>query len=46
MTPDINALASLIIIVVGICVGIAGILMNRAERRRERDIHLATAANE
>jgi putrescine transport system permease protein len=46
VTPDINALASLIIIVVGICVGIAGILMNRAERRRERDIHLATAANE
>ena len=44
VTPDINALASLIIIVVGICVGIAGILMNRAERRR--DIHLATAANE
>jgi len=46
VTPDINALASLIIITVGICVGIAGILMNRAERRRERDIHLATAANE
>ena len=46
VTPDINALASLVIIIVGICVGIAGILMNRAERRRERDIHLATAANE
>jgi putrescine transport system permease protein len=46
VTPDINALASLIIIIVGICVGIAGILMNRAEKRRERDIHLATAANE
>jgi putrescine transport system permease protein len=46
VTPDINALASLIIITVGICVGIAGILMNRAERRRERDIHIATAANE
>ena len=46
VTPDINALASLVIVIVGICVGIAGILMNRAERRRERDIHLATAANE
>jgi putrescine transport system permease protein len=46
VTPDINALASLIIVIVGICVGIAGILMNRAEKRRERDIHLATAANE
>ena len=46
VTPDINALASLIIVIVGICVGIAGIIMNRAEKRRERDIHLATAANE
>jgi putrescine transport system permease protein len=46
VTPDINALASLVIVVVGICVGIAGIVMNRAERLRERDIHLATAANE
>ena len=46
VTPDINALASLIIVIVGICVGIAGILMNRAEKRRERDIHMATAANE
>ena len=46
VTPDINALASIVIVIVGICVGIAGILMNRAERRRERDIHLATAANE
>lgn len=46
VTPDINALASLIIIIVGICVGIAGILMARAERRRERDIHMAAAANE
>ena len=46
VTPDINALASIVIVIVGICVGIAGIIMNRAEKRRERDIHLATAANE
>ena len=46
VTPDINALASIVIILVGICVGIAGIIMNRADKRRERDIHLATAANE
>lgn len=46
VTPDINALASIVIVIVGICVGIAGIIMARAERRRERDIHLATAANE
>ncbi|MDB5552860.1 MAG: Putrescine transporter permease PotI [Rhizobium sp.] len=46
VTPDINALASIVIVIVGICVGIAGIIMMRAERRRDRDIHLATAANE
>jgi putrescine transport system permease protein len=46
VTPDINALATIVIVIVGICVGIAGIIMNRAEKRRERDIHLATAANE
>jgi putrescine transport system permease protein len=46
VTPDINALASIVIILVGICVGIAGIIMNQAEKRRERDIHLATASNE
>jgi putrescine transport system permease protein len=46
VTPDINALATIIIVFVGICVAIAGIVMARAERRRERDIHLATAANE
>ncbi|MGV3550251.1 ABC transporter permease subunit [Rhizobium sp.] len=46
VTPDINALASLIIIIVGMCVGVAAIIMNRAERRRERDMHMAMAANE
>jgi putrescine transport system permease protein len=46
VTPDINALASIVIVIVGICVGIAGLLMNRADKRRERDIHMATAANE
>lgn len=46
VTPDINALATIIIVFVGICVGIAGVVMARSERRRERDIHLAAAANE
>ncbi|RWI16744.1 ABC transporter permease subunit [Mesorhizobium sp.] len=41
VTPDINALASLIILVVTICVGFAGVLINRSEGRRERDIHMA-----
>lgn len=41
VTPDINALASLIILVVTACVGVAAVLMNRADGRRERDIHMA-----
>ena len=41
VTPDINALASLIIGVVGLGVVIAAIIMHRAEARRERDIQMA-----
>lgn len=41
VTPDINALATLIILVVGICVVIAGWLMSRAEKRRLRGERLA-----
>jgi putrescine transport system permease protein len=46
VTPDINALATIIIGVVAICVILAGTIMYRAERRRERDIQAAIAANE
>ncbi|HEY7764915.1 MAG TPA: ABC transporter permease subunit [Aestuariivirgaceae bacterium] len=46
VTPDVNALATIIIGVVAICVILAGIIMYRAERRRERDIQAAIAANE
>lgn len=45
VTPDINALATLIIVVVGSGVAIAGFLMHRADKRRERDIQMAIAAN-
>jgi putrescine transport system permease protein len=45
VTPDINALATIIVAVVAAGVLIAGILMFRAERRRERDIQQAIAAN-
>ena len=45
VTPDINALATIIVVVVGIGVAIAGVLMNRAEKQRERDIQMAIAAN-
>ena len=46
VTPDINALATLIIVIVGTGVAVAGYLMHRAERKRERDIQMAIAANQ
>lgn len=45
VTPDINALATLTVLVVGICVAIAGVVMNRAEARRMADERLAYRAN-
>ena len=45
VTPDINALASLMVVTVGLCVVIAGIVMNRAEARRLADERLAYQAN-
>jgi putrescine transport system permease protein len=45
VTPDINALATIIITIVGLGVLVAGILMHRAAARRERDIQMAVAAN-
>jgi putrescine transport system permease protein len=41
VSPDINALASLIITIVGACVLIAGVLVRRAERQRLADHALA-----
>jgi putrescine transport system permease protein len=41
ISPDVNALASIIIISVGLCVLIAGYLMRRTERQREIDVQLA-----
>ena len=46
VTPDINALATLIVLAVGIGVVVAGITLNRAEARRARDERLAYSANE
>jgi putrescine transport system permease protein len=46
VTPDINALATLTVLVVGICVATAGWLMNRAEKRRELERRMAYQANE
>src|SRR5277367_5321916 len=41
VSPDVNALASLIICLVGICVLTAGYLMRRTERRRVLDAQMA-----
>jgi putrescine transport system permease protein len=41
VSPDVNALASLIICLVGACVLLAGYLMRRTERQRMQDMHLA-----
>jgi len=41
VTPDINALASLIICLVGVCVLVAGYLMRRTERQRLLDAQMA-----
>jgi putrescine transport system permease protein len=46
VTPDINALATITVLVVGTGVVIAGIVLNRAERRRLRDQQMAYRANE
>ena len=45
VTPDINALGTLIVLIVGIGVAIAGYVLNRSESRRQRDIQMAAAAN-
>ncbi|PKP75509.1 MAG: putrescine ABC transporter permease PotI [Alphaproteobacteria bacterium HGW-Alphaproteobacteria-6] len=45
VTPDINALATITVLIVGFGVAIAGWLLNRAEKRREADAHLAYQEN-
>ena len=41
VTPDVNALASVIICLVGACILVAGYLMRRAERQRSIDAQMA-----
>jgi putrescine transport system permease protein len=41
VSPDINALASLIICLVGVCIVVAGYLMRRAERQRLLEAQMA-----
>lgn len=41
VSPDINALASLIVCAVGVCIIVAGYLMTRNDRRRALEVQLA-----
>ena len=45
VTPDINALATITVLVVGLGVAIAGIVMARADRRRDLDAQMAYRDN-
>jgi putrescine transport system permease protein len=45
LSPSINAVATLIIVVVAVCVTIASILLARAERRRAAEISAAQRSN-
>jgi putrescine transport system permease protein len=44
ITPQINALATIMVLIVSVFVIIAGVLMARQERRRQEDMRLAAAA--
>ena len=46
VTPDVNALATLTVLVVGVGVLLAGWSLNRADKRRDADARLAYRANE
>jgi putrescine transport system permease protein len=46
VTPDINALATLTVLVVGVGVALAGYLLNRSEKRRDADARLAYRDND
>jgi putrescine transport system permease protein len=43
VSPDINALASIMVLLVTVGVVIAGMLMARQERSRQRDMQMAAA---
>ena len=45
VSPDVNALATILVLLVATGITIAGIWMRRQEKRREKEIQAATAAN-
>jgi putrescine transport system permease protein len=46
ITPEINALATIMVTIVSILVIAAGVLMARQEKRRQKDVQMAIAANQ
>ncbi len=46
VSPEINALATIIVLVVATGIVAAGVIMNRQEKARQRDIQMALAGNE
>jgi putrescine transport system permease protein len=46
VSPEINALATIFVLIITFGIVCAGIVMSRAEKRRKRDIQMAIAANE
>jgi putrescine transport system permease protein len=46
VSPDINALATILITIVAIGVAIAGVVMSRQQKIRDRDAQMALAANQ
>jgi putrescine transport system permease protein len=46
VSPDINALATILVLIVAIGIVTAGILMQRQQRRRELDVQQAIAGNQ
>ena len=46
VSPDVNALATILVVIVAIGVAIAGYTMSRQQKARERDAQMALAANQ
>jgi len=46
VSPEINALATIIVLLVAAGIVATGIVMNKAEKRRQRDAQMALAANQ
>jgi putrescine transport system permease protein len=45
VSPDVNALATLMVLLVGTGIAVASVWMRFQNRRRERDLQIAAAAN-